>query len=115
MDTGLRKKALISGVLLMGLGHILFLKQQIKGAFLVLLTIAAFCLTAFERTASGLLFNFNGLFVRNIRGFITLGVSQPDIPVRFRDHSIFMMIDGLICIVIVLALIAVTLCPCGIF
>ncbi|MCL1964714.1 MAG: sugar ABC transporter permease [Firmicutes bacterium] len=105
MDANLRKKALISGCLWMGLGHILYLKQQVKGALYALAELAVLFFIAFEQTAEGLALNFNGLIVKGVRGFITLGVFNPDLPVRQRDHSIFLMIDGLICFVILLLLI----------
>jgi len=106
MDAHLRKKALIAGCLWMGLGHILYLKQQVKGALYALAELAVFFFVAFEQTAEGLALNFNGTIVKGIRGFITLGVFNPDLPVRQRDHSIFLMIDGLICMVVLLVLAA---------
>ncbi|MCL2812578.1 MAG: sugar ABC transporter permease [Clostridia bacterium] len=104
MDTHLRKKALLSGCLWMGLGHILYLKQQLKGALYALAQFAVLFFVAFEQTAEGLALNFNGAIVKGVRGFITLGVFNPDLPVRQRDHSIFMMIDGLICLLVLLVL-----------
>ena len=106
-DISLRKKALITGILFMGLGHILFLKQQVKGAVYMLTELAALFFIAFETTAAGLSLNFNGILIRGIRGFITLGVFDPSLPVTERDHSIFIMIDGLICIVVLVLLIAI--------
>ena len=99
MDANLRKKALVSGCLWMGLGHILYLKQQVKGALYALSELAVLFFIAFEQTAEGLALNFNGAIVKGVRGFITLGVFNPDLPVKQRDHSIFLMIDGLICFV----------------
>ena len=104
MDVHLPRKALISGVLLMGLGHILFLKQRIKGVLYMLSAFIVLCLIAFERTASGLKFNFNGVLIRGVRGFVTLGIFDPALPIKDRDHSIFLMIDGLICIIVLLLL-----------
>ncbi|MCL2719268.1 MAG: sugar ABC transporter permease [Lachnospiraceae bacterium] len=101
MDVRLRQKALISGVLFIGLGHILFLKQQVKGALYFLVGLITFYFVAIENTGSGFRLNFNGFIVQKIRGFITLGVFNPNLPVRERDHSIFMMVDGLLCVLII--------------
>jgi len=106
MDAHLRKKALTSGCLWMGLGHILYLKQQVKGALYALAELAVLFFIAFEQTAEGFLLNLNGVIVKGLRGFVTLGAFNPDLPVRQRDHSIFLMIDGLLCMLVLLLLAA---------
>ena len=76
-----------ASALFMGLGQTIVLKQYLKGALLAVLEIA-------------FLLNANTLF-KAVRGLITLGDSRPDLPVRLRDNSTFMMLDGLIAVVIV--------------
>lgn len=46
------------------------------------------------------------IIIPAIRGLITLGEHQPDLPVRFRDHSMFMLIDG----VAILAVVGIFFC-----
>lgn len=99
----LRRKTLISSILFMGLGHILFLKQHVKGAFFMLIELATWWFIIFE----GFTPNFNGPIVREIKKFITLGVFDPNLPVKQRDHSIFLMVEGLFVIIILLAVIAI--------
>ena len=83
-----RKKVLISSMIFMGLGHILYLKEYIKGCLYALIEL--------------LMIIFLPVIVNKIVGFITLGTPQPDIPVKMRDNSIFMLIDGVIVLMIIL-------------
>lgn len=78
----------VASALFMGLGQIVVLKQYLKGALLAVLELI-------------FLLNVNPLF-KGIRGLITLGDARPDLPVRLRDNSTFMMLDGLIAAVIVI-------------
>lgn len=79
-DGSSKKKILVASLMFMGLGHILFLRQYIKG---VLYAVIEFIfLIMLPRSIS------------NIWGIITLGSPKPDLPVKLRDHSIFMLIDG---------------------
>lgn len=84
-----RKKVLVSSILFMGLGHILCLKEYIKGGFYALIEI--------------LMLVFSPVIITKLMNLITLGSPQPDLPVKLRENSIFMLIDG----VIVLAILAV--------
>lgn len=64
----------------MGLGHILFLRQYLKGILFAL--------------AEGIVLISLPRIVEGIRNLITLGDPHPELPVMERDHSIFMLIDG---------------------
>jgi arabinogalactan oligomer/maltooligosaccharide transport system permease protein len=75
-----RSRVLISSLAFMGLGHILFLRQYLKGVLLALIEVAMIVLSPRIATA---LFQL-----------ITLGDPKPDLPIRQRDNSIFMLIDG---------------------
>ncbi len=88
----------IASACFMGLGQILFLKQYLRGALFALLEFVMLFLMVFE---SGTMApNFKGPFAKALIGLITLGDPKPDLPVKFRDHSIFMMIVGLIVLII---------------
>lgn len=66
----------------MGLAHIIYLKQYIKGAFFMLCELV--------------LLSFLPLIWEKLADMVTLGAPRPDLPVTQRDHSMFMLIDGLI-------------------
>jgi ABC-type sugar transport system permease subunit len=83
------RKAPIASACFMGLGQVLFLKQYLRG----------FILMAFETI---MILAHNSIF-KGLIGLVTLGDPHPELPVKLRDHSIFMMINGLI-VVIVLAI-----------
>ncbi len=73
----------------MGLSHIVCLKEYLKGALFALVEVVFLVLSP--------------MTVRKLIQLVTLGSPQPDVPVKMRDNSIFMLIDG----IIVLAIIAV--------
>ena len=73
----------------MGLSHLLYLKEYIKGIIFALVEIIFL---------AGLPF-----FVRKLIQLVTLGSPHPELAVKLRDNSIFMLIDG----ILVLALIAI--------
>ena len=72
----------------MGLSHIVFLKDYIKGAFFILCEVLFLC--------------FLPSILGKLTGLVTLGSPHPELPIKMRDNSIFMMIDG----ILVLALVA---------
>ncbi len=74
--------------LFMGIGQILYLKNYIKGAFFALIEIIA-------------LVNIPW-FINKLTGLVTLGTPNLSVPVTQRDHSIFMMIDGILAISLLL-------------
>ena len=77
-----RKQVLIASILFMGLGHIIFLRQYVKGALFAGLQI--------------LYLVFAPMFYWTAYNFITLGTPQPDLHPLERDNSLFFMIDGVI-------------------
>ncbi|HAH60782.1 MAG TPA: sugar ABC transporter permease [Treponema sp.] len=87
------RKAPIASACFMGLGQVLFLKQYLRG----------FILMAFEVI---LILAHSSIF-KGLKGLVTLGDPHPELPVKMRDHSIFMMINGLIFLIILAIFIAV--------
>lgn len=81
-DGSSKKKVLITSLLFMGLGHILYFKQYIKGLFYAMFEIIIIIMIP--------------TIVSKLNDMVTLGVLKPDLPVKERDHSIFMLIDGVI-------------------
>ena len=91
LDGSDKTKVMLTGIVFMGLSHIIHLKQYAKGIMFALVEIIALL--------------FSPKIIGKITDLITLGSPQPDIPVKDRDNSIFMLIDG----VMVLAIIAILL------
>ena len=77
-----RKKIFLASLLFMGLAHLIFLKQYIKGAIFAFIEIVVLVTSPFT--------------VRIIGGMITLGEPKPGLTVFEKDHSMFMLIDGII-------------------
>ena len=88
-----RSKLVLSSLLFMGLGHIIYLKQYVKGLFFaaVEITFLAF---------------LPKIFVA-LENLITLGEPAPHLPIRERPHSMFMLIDGVVVLVLVFVFIGV--------
>jgi ABC-type sugar transport system permease subunit len=86
------RKAPIASACFMGLGQVLFLKQYLRG--FILMAVEAVFIFA------------HGAIFKGLTGLVTLGEPHPELPVKMRDHSIFMMINGLI-VVIILAIFVV--------
>jgi arabinogalactan oligomer / maltooligosaccharide transport system permease protein len=85
------RRPVAASSLFMGLGQILFQKQYIKGAFFSLAELVV-------------LINCTA-FYSKIRGFITLGDARPELPIMQRDNSLFMMVEGIIYIILLIAFI----------
>lgn len=92
-DGSSKKKILITSILFMGLGHFVFLKQYVKGLLYAAVEIIMLCMLP--------------MIISKITGLITLGTPKPDLPVKLRDHSIFMLIDGVMILAIVFFFIAI--------
>ena len=88
-DGSAEKKVTISASCFMGLAHLLYLKDYIKGVFFALTEI--------------IFLIFSPAIVKKIIGLITLGTPHPELPIKLRDNSQFMLIDG----ILVLALVAI--------
>lgn len=82
-----KEKLLLSSLLFMGLGHILWLKQYVKGVLFALVECAFLVFLPVIKTS--------------IVNLITLGEARPDLPVRQRPNSMFMLIDGIVVIAII--------------
>lgn len=88
-DGSAEKKVRVTAALCMGLAHILYLKDYVKGSLFAFIE---------------LLFLVNIPFVaRKLYQLVTLGVPQPELPIKIRNNSMFMLIDG----ILVLAVVAV--------
>ena len=84
-----QKKIRRVSCLFMGLGHIIYLKEYIKGALYAILEIIFLCLLP--------------ITIQKITGMITLGEPQPNLPIKQRNNSMFMLIDGVIvCAILVI-------------
>lgn len=90
-STNNRSKVLIASLAFMGLGHIIYLKQYLKGALFALIEIVMII--------------FSPRVVTALYHLVTLGDPRPDLPIRQRDNSVFMLIDG----VMILAVLAIYL------
>ena len=77
----------------MGLSHLLFLKDYVKGVFFALCEV--------------LFIVFLPVIVKKIIALVTLGSPHPELPIKMRDNSIFMLIDGIL-IIAVIAIFIVT-------
>ena len=91
-DGSSEKKIKTASCLFMGLGHLLFLKEYFKGALFALVELA--------------FLGFLPVTVRKLINLATLGTPQPDIPVKQRDNSMFMLIDGILILSIIAIFIA---------
>ena len=86
-DGSSAKKVKVASLCFMGLSHLLYLKQYIKGAIfafvelLFLFLLPMICMKLVE--------------------LVTLGDPQPDVPVKMRDNSMFMLIDGILVLAII--------------
>lgn len=77
----------------MGLAHLTVLRQRWKGAGFALVELVFLA--------------FLPLLAGNVIGLVTLGTPQPDLPVKERDNSMFMLIDGVISLAVIAVFIAV--------
>jgi arabinogalactan oligomer/maltooligosaccharide transport system permease protein len=71
----------------MGLAHVALLKQYVKGALFMLLELV--------------FLGFLPAILAKLNGLVTLGEPKPDLPVKLRDNSIFMLIDGVMILVLI--------------
>ena len=86
-DGSSKKKIVAASSLFMGLGHLLYLKEYLKGALFAFVELVFLC--------------FLPVTVRKIIDMITLGSPQPDIPIKQRSNSMFMLIDGILILAVV--------------
>lgn len=86
-DGSSKNQVLITSILFMGLSHILYFKQYIKGILYTVTEVVGICFIPFV---------INGIY-----NLITLGEPQPNLPVKERDNSIFMLIDGIMILTVI--------------
>ncbi|MBN1647107.1 MAG: sugar ABC transporter permease [Spirochaetales bacterium] len=82
IESGGERKIRFMSVVFMGLAHLVYLKEYVKGVFFALVEVVFLILSP-------------GI-VRAVINLLTLGSPQPDVPIKQRDNSIFMLIDGII-------------------
>lgn len=92
-DGSSKKKVLITSIIFMGLSHIIYFKQYVKGILYALLEV--------------IFLIFIPSIIGKITDMITLGSPQPNVPVKLRDNSIFMLIDGVMILAIVAIFVAI--------
>lgn len=92
-DKSAEKKIKIFASCFMGLSHLLFLKDYVKGIFF------AFCEIVF--------IGFIPSIVRKLIDLVTLGIPHPELPIKMRDNSIFMLIDGILILAVIAVFVAV--------
>lgn len=88
-----RRRILASALIFMGLAHLVYRREYMKGAFFALIELVFLSLIP--------------LMIRKLSDLITLGEPQPDLAVRLRDNSVFMLIDGIAAAVLICLFIAV--------
>lgn len=103
IDKTIIHKARTASCCFMGLGQLIYLKQYVRGIVFALTELCVLFLIFFDQTTFQL--NGKGPIVRSLIGLITLGDPKPNLPVKLRDHSIFMMISGLITVLFLLVFI----------
>lgn len=89
LDGSSEKKIRNTALCFMGLSHLLYLKEYLKGALLALVEVGFLACLPF--------------IAGKLHDLITLGESHPELAARYRDNSTYMLIDG----ILVLALISI--------
>lgn len=92
-DKSAEKKIKIFASCFMGLSHLLFLKDYVKGIFFALCEIV--------------FIGFIPSIVRKLIDLVTLGSPHPELPIKMRDNSIFMLIDGILILAVIVVFVAV--------
>jgi len=87
-----KRRVVVLAALFMGLAHLTVLRQRWKGAAFALVEVAFLAALPWITT--------------RVVGLITLGEPQPTVPVKERDNSVFMMIDGVLALAVVAVFIA---------
>lgn len=92
-DKSAEKKIKIFASCFMGLSHLLFLKDYVKGIFFALCEIV--------------FIGFIPSIIRKLIDLVTLGSPHPELPIKMRDNSIFMLIDGILIFAVIAVFVAV--------
>ncbi|WP_407426215.1 carbohydrate ABC transporter permease [Treponema sp.] len=95
LKTGLSdmKKISVTAACFMGLSHLLYLKDYVKGAFFALCEV--------------LFIVFIPFIFKKLAGLVTLGSHHPELPVKMRDNSVFMLIDGILILAVIAAFVII--------
>ncbi len=81
-DGSSQKQVLLVSILFMGLGHIIYFKDYVKGLLFMVVEVAGIACIP--------------LFFGKVYNLITLGSPQPDLPIKLRANSMFMLVDGIL-------------------
>lgn len=102
VDENKLRRAPIASACFMGLGQILYLKQYLRGFMYAVLELFMlfFCFVGRNPETGTIGVNGRGPFVESLIGLVTLGDPHPELSVKLRDNSVFMMITGLIVVII---------------
>lgn len=92
-DGSSEKKVTLTAACFMGLSHIIYLKERLKGAAYAALEVLFLVCIPFT--------------VKKLYDLVTLGSPQPDLPVKLRSNSIFMLIDGILMLALIAIFVAV--------
>jgi arabinogalactan oligomer/maltooligosaccharide transport system permease protein len=87
IEKATRQRIYGTSLLFMGLGHIIYFKDYLRGILFALIEIIAICLSP--------------RIVTTIFHLFTLGDPHPELPIMQRDNSIFMLIDGVMMIAVI--------------
>ncbi len=93
VDGSASKKVKTAASCFMGLSHLIYLKDYVKGAFFALTEI--------------IFLIFSPSIVSKLVDLVTLGEPQPNLPLKQRTNSIFMLIDGILVIAIIVIFAAI--------
>ena len=77
LDGSAEKRVTVSSICFMGLAHLIYLKDYVKGIFFALCEIVFLV--------------FSPSIVNKLIDLVTLGTPNPDVPIKQRDNSIFML------------------------
>lgn len=92
-DGSAEKKIKVTASAFMGLSHLLYLHDYIKGIFFSLCEV--------------IFIVFLPKIFNKLVGLITLGSPHPELPIKQRDNSIFMLIDGILVLSLIVIFVVV--------
>jgi arabinogalactan oligomer/maltooligosaccharide transport system permease protein len=93
VDGSAERRVRAAASLFMGLAHIAYLKDRAKGFMFAFVELAFIACAPF--------------FAGKLRDLITLGEPQPDLPIKMRGNSMFMLIDGILVLAVIVVFIIV--------
>lgn len=92
-DGSSKNKIKRASLLFMGLAHVLYLKEYLKGFLFMAVEV-------------GTLLSIP-LIVEKLTGLVTLGTPRPELPIMLRDNSIFMLFDGVITVILLMTVLII--------